>query len=228
MNRGNKVRLDFSGTFARADLLLDGALLTIGLAAAAMVFGFMIALGAAWLQLAYRRTAGRVVTAYVEIIRNTPFLVQVFIVYYGLPAIGLRLTPITASIVGLSIYVGAYATEILRAGIESIGQGQLEAARALGLRPLAIMRHVVVVPALAAIYPALTSQFILLLLATSIVSAISTPELTGAANDINGLTFRSLEAYLVVAAAYLVISGAFRLVFAAAGRFMFPFEAKRA
>jgi polar amino acid transport system permease protein len=222
------MRLDFSGTFARADLLLSGALLTVELAAAAMAAGFLIALCAAGLQMSYRGSAGRVVTAYVELIRNTPFLVQIFIIYYGLPSIGLRLSPIIASIIGLSIYVGAYATEILRAGIESIGRGQIEAARALGLRPLGILRHVIVVPALAAIYPALTSQFILLMLATSIVSAISTPELTGAANDIQGMTFRSLEAYLVVAAAYLTISAAFRLVFAGLGRVLFPFQLGRA
>lgn len=218
---------DFSGTFARIDLLLHGAVLTIELAASAMVLGFGIALVAAALQLTRIRAVTFLVTAYVELIRNTPFLVQIFIIYYGLPAIGLRLSPVLASIVGLSIYVGAYATEILRAGIESVGRGQVEAARALGLRPLAILRHVIVVPALAAIYPALTSQFVLLLLATSIVSAVSTPELTGAANDIQGMTFRSLEAYLVVAAAYLAISGGFRLVFLGLGRMLFPFQRTR-
>ncbi len=222
------MQLDFSGTFARSDMLLSGAVLTIELASAAMVCGFLIALLAAGAQMAWRRTAGAVVTVYVELIRNTPFLVQIFIIYYGLPALGLHLSPIAASITGLSIYVGAYATEILRAGIDSIGNGQVEAARALGLRPLAVLRHVVIMPALAAIYPALTSQFILLMLATSIVSAISTPELTGAANDINGMTFRSLEAYLVVAAAYLVITMVFRLAFAGLGRVLFPFQARRA
>jgi polar amino acid transport system permease protein len=222
------MQLDFSGTFARSDLLLAGAVLTVELAAAAMALGFAIAMCCAGLQLYHPRSVGRLVTAYVEAIRNTPFLVQIFVIYYGLPSLGLRLSPITASILGLSIYVGAYATEILRAGIESIGHGQIEAAQALGLRRFAILRHVIVVPALAAIYPALTSQFVLLLLATSIVSAISTPELTGAANDIQGMTFRSLEAYLVVAAAYLVISGGFRLVFAALGRVLFPFQLRRA
>jgi polar amino acid transport system permease protein len=219
--------LDFSGTFARSGLLLAGAILTVELAAAAMVFGLIIALAAAALQLTWPRSLGRLVSVYVELIRNTPFLVQIFVIFYGLPAIGLRLSPIFASIVGLSIYVGAYATEILRAGIESIGTGQIEAARALGLRPLRILRHVIAIPALAAVYPALTSQFILVMLATSIVSAISTPELAGAANDIQGMTFRSLEAYLVVAGVYLVISGAFRLLFAGLGRLLFPFPMAR-
>jgi len=222
------VRLDFSGTFARVDLLVSGALLTVELAGAAMVIGFVIALACAGLQLAYPRSAGRFVTAYVELIRNTPFLVQIFIVYYGLPVIGLRFSPVAASILDLSIYVGAYTTEILRAGIQAVGRGQIEAARALGLRPFGILRHVIIVPALASTYPALTSQFILLMLATSIVSAISTPELTGAANDINGLTFRSLEAYLTVAVFYLAISAAFRLVFTGLGRVLFPFEQARA
>ncbi len=221
------MQLDFSGTFARSGLLLSGALLTVELAAAAMLCGFVIAVVASGAQMMWRSTAGRVVTVYVELIRNTPFLVQILIVYYGLPAIGLRLSAIPASIVGLSIYVGAYATEILRAGIESIGRGQLEAARALGLRPLCVLRHVVIVPALAAIYPALTSQFILLMLATSVVSAISTPELTGAANDIQGMTFRSLEAYLVVAVVYLAITAVFRLAFSGLGRLLFPFRLAR-
>jgi polar amino acid transport system permease protein len=222
------MQLDFSGTFARSGLLISGAVLTVELAAAAMAIGFVIALCGAGLQLYQPRGTGRLVTVYVEAIRNTPFLVQIFVIYYGLPSIGLRLSPVVASIIGLSVYVGAYATEILRAGIESIGHGQIEAAQALGLRRFAIMRHVIVIPALAAIYPALTSQFVLLLLATSVVSAISTPELTGAANDIQGMTFRSLEAYLVVAVAYLVLSGGFRLVFLALGRVLFPFQAKRA
>jgi polar amino acid transport system permease protein len=222
------MQLDFSGTFARSDLLLEGALLTVELAAASMVCGFVIGLCAAGLQLYHPRSIGRLVTGYVEAIRNTPFLVQIFVIYYGLPSLGVRLTPVFASIVGLSIYVGAYITEILRAGIESIGHGQIEAAQALGLRRFGVLRHVVIVPALAAIYPALTSQFVLLLLATSIVSAISTPELTGAANDIQGMTFRGLEAYLVVAAAYLALSGMFRLVFVLLGRVLFPFRAARA
>jgi polar amino acid transport system permease protein len=125
--------LDFSGTFARADLLVTGAVLAVELAATSMAIGFVIALTASGLQNVFPRSVGRLVTVYVELIRNTPFLVQIFIVFYGLPALGLRLGPVAASIVGLSIYVGANATEILRAGIESVGHGQIEAARALGL-----------------------------------------------------------------------------------------------
>lgn len=221
------MQLDFSGTFARSDLLLHGALLAVELAAAAMLLGSVIGLVCASLKLFYRRSIGRLVTCYVEVIRNTPFLVQIFIIYFGLPAFGVRLTPITASIIALSVYVGAYATEILRAGIESVGHGQVEAARALGLPRLKILRHVVIIPALAAVYPALTSQFILLMLATSIVSSISTPELAGAANDINGMTFRSLEAYLVVACIYLAMTALFRTGFAVLGRVLFPFQQQR-
>ena len=170
------------------------------------------------------RLARSVAFSYVELIRNTPFLVQVYVVYFGFPSVGLRLNAITAAIIALSLYAGAYVTEIVRAGIQSIDKGQIEAARALGLSPALTFRHVVLIPALASVYPALTSQFILIMLASSVVSTISVPELTGAANDIQGLTFRSLEAFLVVAGIYLVLTAAFKGAFSAIGRSAFTFK----
>lgn len=201
---------DFSGTLARWPEFAWGALNTLGIAVAAMAGGLLIGAAAAAISLSRRRAVRLLPMAYVEAIRNTPFLVQVYVLYFGLPAIGMRLTSYPAALLSLSIYAGAYATEILRAGIEGVGHGQLEAARALGLSRFRTLRLVVLRQALAAVYPALASQFILVLLASSLVSAIAVPELTAAANDIQGQTFRAFEAFLVVAALYLALTAVVR------------------
>jgi polar amino acid transport system permease protein len=199
-------------------------LVTVALSAAAMAFGMLIGTLGATARMSSAGVPRAIARGYVELIRNTPFLVQIYIIYFGLPTLGLRLGPIPAGLLSLSIYAGAYITEIVRAGLQSIDRGQIEAARALGLSGYRIFRHVVLKPALAAVYPSLTSQFILIMLASSVVSTVSVPELTGAANDVQGLTFRSLEAYLVVAAVYIALTAAFKSVFAAVGHTSFAFR----
>src|SRR4051794_2907874 len=151
--------------------------------------------------------------AYVEIIRNTPFLLQLFFVFFGLPTLGLRLGPNAAAFAALSLNAGAYVSEILRGGVAAVDRGQREAGFALGLSPFQIFRYVVVKPALRAIYPALTSQFILLLLSSSIVAAISANELTQAAQTLDSTTFRSFEIYFVVTGMYLAMSVFFSRLF---------------
>lgn len=215
---------DFSGTLSRWDVFAHAAAFTVGLSIASTLLGLLIGVAGAAARLSRFRAARAVAFFYVELIRNTPFLVQAYVVYFGFPSLGLRLNAITAAVIAMSLYAGAYVTEIVRAGIESIDKGQVEAARALGLSPTQTFRHVVLKPALASVYPALTSQFILIMLASSVVSTISVPELTGAANDIQGLTFRSLEAFLVVAALYLVLTAAFKGVFSAIGHNAFTFK----
>jgi polar amino acid transport system permease protein len=216
--------LDFSGTFARGDLFVEGIILTVVLSATALILGTMVGILGAVMRLSGSRVLSAISAAYVEIIRNTPFLVQIYIVYFGLPSVGLRISEITAAVLSLTLYAGAYITEIVRAGIETIGKGQREAARTLGMSPYLTFRYVVLPPAIAAIFPALTSQFILILLASSVVSVISVPELTGVTNDVQGLTFRSLEAYLLVAVLYLVLTAAFKGVFALINRALFSFQ----
>jgi polar amino acid transport system permease protein len=197
---------------------------TVALSAASMVCGMALGLLGAAARTSDARVLRAVARGYVELIRNTPFLVQIYVIYFGLPTIGLRLGPLTAGLLSLSIYAGAYVTEIVRAGLQSIDAGQTEAARALGLSRFRILRHVVLKPALAAVYPSLTSQFILIMLASTIVSTVSVPELTGAANDVQGLTFRSLEAYLVVAIIYIALTALFKSIFAVIGHRSFAFR----
>jgi len=204
---------EFSQVFAAWDELLAGALRTLWLSAISMVLGLAVAVlgalakanGPTWLR--------RIIDGYIEVIRNTPFLIQIFMVFFGLPAIGLRLEADEAALLAMVINVGAYGIEIIRAGVESIPKGQIEAGRALGLRPLQIFRLVVLKPALQAVYPSLTSQFILLMLNSSVCSAIAANELTAAANDIQARNFRSFEVYFVVTAIYFAMSVMFWGIF---------------
>ena len=208
----------FGDVFNSWDELAHGAWLTVRLSALSMALGLILAILCALARTAGPRPLRWLVAGYVEAIRNTPFLIQLFMVFFGLPALGLRLDADTAALLAMVINVGAYATEIVRAGIESISRGQIEAGRALGLKPWQIFRHIVLLPAIQAVYPALTSQFILLMLNSSICSAIAADELTAAANDIQSRTFRSFEAYFVVTGIYLALSFAFSAVFAAIER----------
>ena len=198
-------------------LLLHGALLTIRLSALAMLFGLCLGIFGAAVSTSSPRWARCIVRAYVEIIRNTPFLIQLFIIYFSLPAIGLRLRADQAALLGMSVNLGAYATEIVRGGIEAIPFGQIEAARALGLRQLPIFRFIVLRPALRIVYPALVSQFILLMLGSSVVSSISAVDLTAVANTLQSTSFRAFEFYFAATLIYLVMALGFRLLLDAFG-----------
>ena len=190
--------------------LLTGALLTIQLSASAMALGLGLAILCAYGKSAGPRPVRWLTAGYIELIRNTPFLVQIFIIYFSLPAIGLRLTANSAALAAMTVNLGAYASEIVRAGIEAIPHGQVEAARALGLRRLQIFRLVIIFQALRTVYPALASQFILLMLASSVVSTISAVELTAITNSLQSTTFRAFEFYFVATGLYLAMALGFR------------------
>jgi polar amino acid transport system permease protein len=214
-------RFNFRDVFANFDLLLDGMLLTLQLSAVTMALGLAIGIAGALARNSGPQPVRWVARGYVEGIRNTPLLVQLFLIYFGLPGLGLKLDAGTAAVVALTINLGAYATEIIRAGVEAIPRSQIEAGLSLGLGRLQVFRYVVLFPALKVIYPALASQFILLLLATSIVSQIAAQELFHSASFIQSRTFRDFEVYLVVAGLYLALALAFRLLFAGIHRLAF-------
>ena len=205
---------------ARAEFL-SGALLTLRLSATAMVLSLLVAVVGALARTSGPRPIRAVVAAYVEVVRNTPFLVQIFMLFFGLPTLGLRLDANTGALVALTLNGSAYAIEIVRAGILGVGAGQVEAARALGLHGLQTFRLVVLPQALRSVLPPLSSQFILLMLNSSVCSAISADELTSAALDVQGRTFRAFEAFIVAAAIYLALSLVFSAVFALLDRAAF-------
>ncbi len=192
--------------------LAEGGLLTIRLSALAMAIGLAVATVCAYAKAAGPSPLRWTIAAYIELIRNTPFLVQIFIIYFSLPALGVSVEANQAALAAMVVNFGAYGTEILRAGIESISHGQIDAGRALGLTRLQTFRYVVLFPALKTVFPALASQFILLMLASSIVSAISAVELTAVTNSLQSTTFRPFEFYFVATGLYLGMALGFRAV----------------
>ena len=203
----------FGDVFAAWPLLAKGTWITIQLSMMAMLLGLMVAIVCAWGKTAGPAWLRFIINAYIEVIRNTPFLVQLFFFFFALPALGVRWSPYTAALTAMVVNLGAYATEIIRAGIESIPKGQIEAAMALNLKRWEIFRFVILKPALKAVYPALTSQFILLMLSSAVVSVISADDLTSVAANLQSQTFRSFEIYIVVAVIYLALSLTFSALF---------------
>lgn len=197
---------DFASVLSAWPLFLEGAWMTIQLSFPATVLGFAIGTLLAIGRRGDQRWLSRLCGAYVEVIRNTPLLVQVFLVFFGLASLGWKVSAFSAALVSLVINVAAYSCEIMRAGMDSIHKGQLEAAECLGLTKRQVYWHVVLRPAMEKVYPALTSQFVLLMLATSITSQISVEELTAIAARVQSETFRPFEAYILVAVGYLLLS----------------------
>jgi polar amino acid transport system permease protein len=204
----------FGAVFASLDLLANGALLTIQLSVAAMVAGLVFGTLSAVLRTFGGRWADMAIGAYVEAIRNTPFLIQLFLIYFGLPSLGVSLDPVTAALIGMSVNCTAYTTEIIRSGIMAVPAGQIEAARAMAFSTTDIIRHVVLFPALRVAAPALGSQFILVMLGSSVVSTISAEELTAVGHILETQTFRPFEVYIVVTLIYLAIAFTMKLLFA--------------
>lgn len=206
----------FSDVLAAWPLLLRGTWITVQLSLTATVLGLLVAIACAWGKTAGPKPLRWVIQVYIELIRNTPFLVQLFFFFFALPTIGLRWSPYTAALTAMVINLGAYATEIIRAGIESIPKGQIEAGLALNLKTHQVFRLIILKPAMRAIFPALSSQFILLMLSSAVVSVISADDLTSVAANLQSQTFRSFEIYIVVTLIYLtlalIFSGIFRLI----------------
>ncbi len=206
-------QFQFDAVFAAWPLLLKGTWTTVQLSMSATVLGLLVAIGCAWGKTSGPAAIRIAVNVYIEVIRNTPFLVQLFFFFFALPSVGLRWSPHTAALTAMVVNLGAYATEIIRAGIESVPRGQIEAGLALNLKPHQIFRLVVLKPALRAIFPALSSQFILLMLTSSVVSVISADDLTSVAANLQSQTFRSFEIYIVVTAIYLSLALGFSFIF---------------
>lgn len=191
-------------------MFLDGLWYTVALTIVSCFLGTVLGIFCAWCRIHGTTWTRNGVACYVEFFRNTPFLVQIFFIYFGLPSIGLRLNSITACVVALTLNLGAYACEIVRAGIEATPRGQIEAAESLALNRWHVFTRVVIPPALSRIWSGLTSQLVIMLLASALCSQISAPELSYAANFIAGKTFRSFESYIVVTGCYLVLAIALR------------------
>lgn len=216
------LQLDFPAVLERWPSFLAGAALTLELAVFATVLGALFGTLAAIGRGSHSALIASACKVYVESIRNTPLLVQIFLVYFGLASLGLKLSAFTVAVAALTINIGAYTAEIMRAGFEAIPRGQIEAAEGLALSRLQIYWHIILLPAIEKVYPALTSQFVLLMLASSVCSQISAEELTAVANYIQSDTYRAFETYIIVAVLYIILSLVMRAGFWGLGLVLFP------
>ncbi|MGY5956227.1 Polar amino acid transport system permease protein [Kosakonia sp. BK9b] len=210
--------LDFVALWPFWPQLLAGLWTTLTLTVLATVGGLSLGIVGAALRSGKPSLLSTVWGVYVELIRNTPFVVQLFFIVFGLPGLGLKLTAGEAALIAMVVNLGAYSTEIIRAGIQVTPKGQWEAARVLGLTRGQAFIRVILPPALKRIYPALVSQCIIVMLGSSVVSQVSYEELTFMANLIQSRTFLSFEAYFVTTLLYLALSLLMRQALLAIGR----------
>jgi polar amino acid transport system permease protein len=215
-------QFQFEPIAAEWRLIFDGLMLTVWLSLGAIVLGSALAVALTAARQLGGRVVGTAVEAYVELMRNTPFLVQLFLIFFGLSGMGLRLTAAQAALLAMTLNLAAYSAEIIRAGVDSIHKSQREAGLSLALTRRQVLQHVVLIPAVAKVWPALSSQFVLMMLASSICSFISAQELSGATAIVEQRTFRSFESYIVATALYLALALALKGILGLVGRLAFP------
>jgi polar amino acid transport system permease protein len=200
------MKLEFADVLAYWPLLLRGAALTLALSAVAAVLGLALGVACGWARAWGPKWLRPVAGGYVELIRNTPFIVQLFFVFFGLPSLGLKLTPEAASVIAMVLNLGAYAAEIARAGIESTPRGQIEAARSLALNEAQVFLRVVMPPALGRVWPAMVSQIVIVMLGSAVCGQIAAQELSYTANLIQSRNFRAFESFIVATGMYLLLA----------------------
>jgi len=198
--------LDWSVIIHYFPFLLKGALLTLQISLFSLLFGLIIGLVAALCVLSKNRLLRWPARFYVWLIRSTPLLVQLFIIYFGLPQFGLDLSPFWSGVLALALNTGAYNAETIRAGILSVPSGQSEAARSLGMGASLCMRRIILPQALRLIIPPLGNNFVILIKDTSLVSTIPLVELTLTAQRLIGSTYKPFEMYLMAALLYAVLT----------------------
>jgi polar amino acid transport system permease protein len=200
------VQFDFGAVLQEWPLLVKGIAFTIALTAVSALVGVLVGVFCAWVRVYGKGLTKWLVSTYVELIRNTPFIVQLFFIFFGLPSLGVKLTAETASVIAMVVNLGAYAAEIVRAGIEATPKGQIDAAMSIALKPLQIFRFVVLPQALQKTWPAMVSQIIIVMLGSAVCGQISTEELSFAANLIQSRNFRAFEAFIIATLIYLALS----------------------
>jgi polar amino acid transport system permease protein len=205
--------LNFNLIWRHFDKLLNGLLLSLELAVAAIGIGIVIGLALAVLHVSGGRVVRTLIGAYVEFIRNVPLILLVYLVFYGLPTVvDIVYSPITSFVATLSLYAGAYLVEVFRSGLEAVPRGLIDAGKAIGLTPWQRLVSVRLPTMLRITLPALSNTFVSLFKDTSVASVIAVPELTYGAQWINFNTFRIVEVYLVVTLMYLVTGYAILLL----------------
>lgn len=198
--------LDYSIIFNKLNLFLSASLVTIEISVIALIIAIVFGIIGAIFRTCKIKVLNIIGGIYVWIIRGTPLIVQLFILYFGLPQFGIQLTPMVAGIFGLSFNTGAYITEIIRSGIKAVDEGQFEAAQSLGMSNTQLMVRVIAPQVFKIIIPTMVNQFIITLKNSSLVSLVTITELFRTGETLIATTFRSFEVYTTVAAFYLVMT----------------------
>lgn len=206
--------MEFDVVLTNLPILLMGAMRGVLYAVGGYTVGVALATAVILGRMAFGRWVIVPSQVFVEIVRNTPFLLQAFFLYFGLAKMGLMMPGYAAAIIIVTLNSAAYTIEILRSGMLGIPKGMFEAGDSLGLNTLQLFRYVVARPMFRATLPALSGQFIIILLNTSLLSAIAIPELNYEASNLASSSFRPFEVYVVIAVIYLVISSIFAGAFA--------------
>lgn len=201
--------------------LLGGAVISLELSVLAFAGGMVIGLALAIARNDGGPVLSRLVRAYVAFFTNTPQLVQIYVIFFGLPDFGVLFSPFGAVLLGMTLNAAAYLTEILRAGLASVEQQELDAAETLGMSRLQALRHVVLPHLFRVSMPPLSNQYILMTLGTSMAAVFGVEELTGRAFNLNSTTFRSIEVFTTAAGLYVVVTFAATILLALVGRAAF-------
>ncbi|KEA52915.1 polar amino acid ABC transporter permease [Mangrovibacter sp. MFB070] len=200
------MNFDFSPVLSQWPGLLSGVALTLVMTLVATVFGIVLGIACGWGRVNAPTPVRWGIACYVELVRNTPYIIQLFFIFFGLPAMGIKMSALTASILSLVLNLGAYASEITRAGMQNTPRSQVETAESLALTRWQIFAWIILPPALGRVWPALVSQVIIIMLGSAVCSQISAQELSYSANLIASRTFRNFEAYIVAAVIYLCLA----------------------
>ena len=213
-------QFDFGFVPEYSDMLLHGVGYTVGLTLVGGTLGIAIGIIGAICRTWQIRPFAGLYQIYVELFRNTPFLVQLFLIFFGLPSLGIRLFEWQAAILAMVLNLGAYSTEIIRAGLQATPRGQIEAAQSLAFSRWQTFFYVMLRPALRKVWPALSSQVVITMLGSSVCSQISAEELTFVANFIQSRNFRAFETYFIATALYFALAFMIRQLLGLIGRYL--------
>jgi len=212
---------EFGALAGYTPVLMKGVGVTCTLIGVGGVAGVALGIACAWVRTQGPRWARLPVVAYIETMRNTPFLIQLFFIFFGLPSLGVQMGEMTAACLAMALNLGAYSAEIVRAGVATTPRGQFEAGASLALTRLQVFRHIVLAPALKRVWPALSSQIVVVMLGSAVCSQIAVEDLSFAANFIQSRNFRAFEVYFVTTAIYLALAIVLRQLLRLAGARLF-------
>ncbi len=202
------MNLDFSAIAPYLHMLFKGAQVTIQASVLALFCGTVLGILVGAVRVSPFAPLRSIAAAYIYVIRGTPLLIQLFLIYFGLPSLGLNLPAFTAGIIGLTVNSSGYVGEIVRGGIEAVPKGQWEASKVLGLSYMRTMRFIILPQAIRNMLPAIGNEFVTLIKESSLLSTLAITELTMVGQQVRSVTYASFETFIMVGVIYLIMTSA--------------------